>query len=155
MIVQARFSAIKGILPHEWVLRFVFGGLCCAAAGMIARHFGPGIGGLFLAFPAIFPAGASLVAAHEEKHKARAGFNGKYRGRVVAGLDAMGAALGCIGLTGFALVCWLCLPSLRTWVVFVLASAAWMVLAAASWLLRKSRLLRRRHARSAAPYGWS
>src|ERR1700685_154252 len=120
MMIQARISAIKGIRPHEWAVRFLFGGACCVAAGIVAQHFGPRIGGLFLAFPAIFPAGASLVAAHEKMHKARAGFDGTLRGRIVASIDAAGAAIGCIGLAGFATLCWLCLNGLRTWLVFVL-----------------------------------
>lgn len=151
MMIQARFSAMKGIRPHEWAVRFLFGGLCCVAAGIIAEHFGPRVGGLFLAFPAIFPAGASLVASHEKKHKARAGFDGTMRGRAVAAVDAAGAAIGCIGLAGFAAVCWLCLTSLRSWLVFVLASVAWLLLSAGFWLLRKSRFLHKRHARIALP----
>jgi hypothetical protein len=141
MIVQAQFAAIKGIKPHEWAIRFVFGGLCCVAAGLIADRFGPGIGGLFLAFPAIFPAGASLVETHEEKHKARAGYDGTNRGREVASIDALGASIGCLGLAGFALVFWLCLPRLGTWSVSALASLVWLLLSISFWLLRKSRLL--------------
>jgi hypothetical protein len=152
MMIQARLSAIKGIRPHEWAVRFVFGGLCCVGAGIVAEHFGPRIGGLFLAFPAIFPAGASLVAAHEQKHKARAGFDGTLRGRTIAAIDAAGAAIGCLGLAGFATVCWLCLPGLRNGLVFILASLAWLLLSAGFWLLRKSRLLRKRPAR---PFSWS
>lgn len=155
MMIQARFSAIKGIRPHEWAVRFLFGGLCCAGAGIIAQHFGPRVGGLFLAFPAIFPAGASLVASHERKHKARAGFDGTLRGRTVAAVDAAGAAIGCVGLVGFATVCWLCLAGMRTWLVFVLASLAWLLLSAGFWLLRKSRLLRKRHGRYASPFSRS
>ena len=79
-------------------------------AGLIAQRFGPVIGGFFLAFPAIFPASASLVEAHEEQHKARAGFNGTNRGRIVAAIDALGTVMGCIGLAGFALVFWIWLP---------------------------------------------
>jgi hypothetical protein len=139
MMVQARFSAIKGIKPHEWAVRFIFGGLCCVAAGLIANRFGPGIGGLFLAFPAIFPAGASLIEAHEEKHKARAGLDGTNRGRAVASVDAAGASIGCIGLAGFALVFWLCLPKLETWEVSVVATLVWLLLSTAFWFLRKSR----------------
>jgi hypothetical protein len=139
MMVQARFSAIKGIKPHEWAVRFIFGGLCCVAAGLIANRFGPGIGGLFLAFPAIFPAGASLIEAHEEKHKARAGLDGTNRGRAVASVDAAGASIGCIGLAGFALVFWLCLPKLATWEVSVVATFVWLLLSIAFWFLRKSR----------------
>ena len=39
---------------------FFFGGLITAVAGVIAQRFGPIIGGLFLAFPAIFPASATF-----------------------------------------------------------------------------------------------
>lgn len=148
MIVQARISAIKGIKPHEWIIRFVFGGAVCVAAGVIARHYGPVVGGLFLAFPAIFPAGASLVEAHEKQHKARAGFDGTIRGRIVAAIDAYGAAIGCIGLAGFALVFWIWLPRTSTWVVFPLATLVWLTLAVGAWMLRKSRLFHRRPRRT-------
>src|SRR5215475_2477627 len=107
MIVHARLAAIKGIRPHEWIIRFVFGGAVCVAAGLIADKYGPAVGGLFLAFPAIFPAGASLVEAHEKIHKRRVGADGTSRGRFIAGLDALGAALGCIGLAAFAIVFWI------------------------------------------------
>jgi len=33
-------------------------------AGLIAFRFGPVVGGLFLAFPAIFPASATLIERH-------------------------------------------------------------------------------------------
>ena len=95
-------------------------------AGLIAQRFGPVIGGFFLAFPAIFPASASLVEAHEEEHKARAGFNGTKRGRVVAAIDALGTAMGCIGLAGFALVFWMWLPRAGVAQTFVLATLVWL-----------------------------
>ena len=142
MIVQARWSAIKGIKPHEWAVRFLFGGAICVLAGIISKKFGPEIGGLFLAFPAIFPAGASLVQAHEKQHKQRAGFDGTRRGAVVAGIDSVGAALGCFGLAAFGLVCWLALPRMQAAAVFALAIVAWAVVAAVLWLLRKRRTFR-------------
>lgn len=139
-MIGARFSAIKGIKPHEWIIRFVFGGAVCVAAGLIAQHYGPIVGGLFLAFPAIFPAGASLVEAHEKQHKARAGYNGTNRGRTVAAIDAYGAAMGCIALAGFALVFCIWLPRTSPWVVFLLATLAWLTIAVGAWLLwRKLR----------------
>ncbi len=146
-MVQAKLESLKGILPQEWLVRFVFGGAACVIAGLAAKRFGPGIGGLFLAFPAIFPAGASMVETHEKRHKARAGLDGSKRGRVAAGLDATGAALGCFGLGGFALVCWLCLPRMDTAAVLALATFVWLVLAVAAWLLRKSRIFRRMRGR--------
>ncbi len=145
MMVQAKLAAIKGIKLHEYAVRFIFGGLVCVIAGLISKRFGPAIGGLFLAFPAIFPAGACLVEAHERKHKARQGIDGTNRARAVAGIDAAGAALGCFGLAGFAMVCWLLLPRLNVVAVFAAACLAWLALALTLWLLRKSRLFRHRH----------
>lgn len=152
MIVHARWSAIKGIKPHEWTVRFVFGGAICVLAGLISKKYGPEIGGLFLAFPAIFPAGASLVEAHEKEHKKRQGMDGARRGRVVAGIDSVGAALGCFGLAGFALVCWLCLPRLSPIAVFAMATVTWATVAVAVWLVRKKHLLRKHHAGSGNAY---
>jgi hypothetical protein len=143
MIIEAKFAALKGIKLHEVAIRFAFGGLVCVAAGLIAKHLGPCIGGLFLAFPAIFPAGASLVEAHEKMHKARAGFDGTRRGRAVASIDSAGAAIGCLGLAGFAIVIWTLLPRWNTYAVFVLASLVWLSLSVGFWMIRKSRLFRK------------
>ncbi len=142
VIVHARLSAIKGIKPHEWIIRFAFGGTVCVIAGLIAQRFGPVIGGFFLAFPAIFPASASLVEGHEEQHKARAGFDGTNRGRVVAAIDAHGTAMGCIGLAGFAFVFWIWLPRTSPFVVFTLATLVWLTVSVGVWLLRKKHILR-------------
>jgi hypothetical protein len=46
---------------YQFVLRFLLGGSICVLAGVIAEKYGPGVGGLFLAFPAIFPASATLL----------------------------------------------------------------------------------------------
>jgi hypothetical protein len=146
MIVHARLSAIKGIKVHEWILRFVFGGAVCVVAGWIAHQYGPVIGGFFLAFPAIFPASASLVEAHEKQHKARAGFDGTNRGRIVAAIDALGTAMGTIGLAGFAFVVWIWLPRTSLYVVFTLATLVWLTLSVGVWLLRKRHIFRaKRH----------
>ena len=135
MVIHARLSAIKGIKLHEWIIRFFFGGAICVAAGLIAQAYGPSMGGLFLAFPAIFPAGASLVEAHEKLHKKRIGADGTSRGRLIAALDALGASLGCVGLAGFAVVFWLWLPHSPIAVVFVLAIFVWLTFAVGSWLI--------------------
>jgi hypothetical protein len=146
MIVHARLAAIKGIRPHEWIIRFLFGGAVCIAAGLIADKYGPAVGGFFLAFPAIFPAGASLVEAHEKLHKRRIGADGTNRGRVLAALDALGAALGCTGLAGFALVFWIWLPHSSVLIVFALATLVWLTFAVGAWLLwRKIRGVNRDH----------
>lgn len=146
--MQAKLESLKGIALRECAVRFFFGGAVCVAAGLIAKRFGPEIGGLFLAFPAIFPAGASMVEAHEKRHKARVGIDGTNRGRTVAGVDAAGAALGSVGLVGFAIACWICLPRLGAAVVFALATFVWILVSVTAWLLRKSRVLRHMRGRS-------
>ena len=70
-MIQVDASALRRTGWREYALRFVLGGAITVAANLIAQRFGPVVGGLFLAFPAIFPASATLVAKHEEKKKAR------------------------------------------------------------------------------------
>ena len=142
MIVDVRLAPLKQIKPRAFALRFLFGGLCTAIAGLVAQHFGPGIGGLFLAFPAIFPSGASLIEKHEAARKHQAGMKGKVRGRTLAGVDAAGAAVGCVGLMAFAAIVWKALPGHRSGSVIIAATACWFVVSLALWLLRKSRLFR-------------
>jgi hypothetical protein len=144
VIAEARLKHLKGIKPSEAALRFAFGGLCTVVAGWIASRFGPAMGGLFLAFPAIFPAGASLIEKHEIAHKQKVGADGEGRGRVLAGVDAIGAAIGSIGLAGFAAVVWKMLPAHGPVTVIALATLAWLIISIVLWLVRKSRLFRRR-----------
>jgi len=63
-MVRLHFSALCQIGWNDYAVRFLFGGLITAVAGLIAKKFGPGVGGLFLAFPAIFPASATLIEKH-------------------------------------------------------------------------------------------
>jgi hypothetical protein len=139
MIVSAQFAALKGIKFHEFALRFLFGGVCTVAAGILAWRFGPAIAGLFLAFPAIFPAGASLIEKHERQHKRRIGYDGTNRGRAAASIDAVGASLGSLGLAAFALVVWRILPGNGAGLVILLAGVVWTAVSLSLWLFRKSR----------------
>ena len=95
----------------DYAVRFVFGGIVTAITGAIAKTHGPGVAGLFLAFPAIFPAGATLIEKHEKEKKRKAGLNGTKRGRAAASIDAAGAAMGTLGLIAFATLIWQLLPS--------------------------------------------
>src|SRR5260370_1205193 len=88
---------------YEYAIRFLFGGAVTAIAGIVAREFGPAVGGLLLAFPAILLASATLIEKHEIQKKRRAGLDGRARGVKAAALDAIGAALGSIGLMLFGL----------------------------------------------------
>jgi hypothetical protein len=68
--IEINWSSLKDTKPHEYAVQFLFGGFATVVAGLIARKYGRGIGGLFLAFPAIFPASATLIESREKKRKA-------------------------------------------------------------------------------------
>ncbi len=136
MIVRINPSAILRTRWYEYLIRFVLGGAMTAAAGFIALQYGPIIGGLFLAFPAIFPASATLVEKHTRQRKEKAGLSGARRGKEAAALDAAGAVLGSLGLAGFALVIWLLIES-STLGALVLATAAWLGGSVLAWLVRR------------------
>jgi hypothetical protein len=137
MNVRANLSALRETRWYELALRILFGGLITVATGLIAQRFGPTIGGLFLAFPAIFPASATLVEKHACEKKQRHGLDGKNRGREAASLDARGAAMGSIGLIAFALIVWQLLPELAPWLVLAVATFTWLAVSVALWTLRR------------------
>lgn len=132
-MIRIDLTGLRRTKWHEYAIRFLFGGLITVTAGFIAQRWGPGIGGLFLAFPAIFPASATLVEKHEMQKKKRAGLHGAVRGREAAALDAEGAALGCIGLAGFALIVWQLLVPYETWMVLGAAGLLWLGISGLCW----------------------
>ena len=124
---------------YECVIRFALGGAITVIAGLLAKKFGPAVGGLFLAFPAIFPASATLVESHEKEKKMQKGLNGEERGRDAAALDAAGAVFGSVGLLLFALMVWLLLPEHSSWLTLGGAAVLWFVSSCCLWLLREHR----------------
>jgi hypothetical protein len=144
MIVDINLASLKTTKPHEYVIRFLFGGLITAAAGFIAMRYGPAFGGLFLAFPAIFPASVTLIESHEKKHKENSGYDGTGRGRTAASLDAAGTFLGALALLPFAFLLYRLLPDHSPILTLAGASLAWLVLAVLLWFLAKRRHLARR-----------
>ena len=138
-MIELKWSSLKETRPSEYVVRFVFGGACTVLAGLVAKRYGPSVGGLFLAFPAIFPSGASLIESHEKRRKAKMGLDGTLRGRVAASVDAAGAALGCIALAVFALILWKGLPTYNAYAVISGATLAWICIATILWAVRRRR----------------
>ena len=139
MIIRIDVAGLRRTKWYEYAIRFLFGGLITATAGLIADRWGPAIGGLFLAFPAILPASATLVEKHERQKKALVGLHGAERGREAAALDAAGAAIGCIGLAGFALIVWQFLALGQTWIVLGAAGLLWLVSSGLGWRILKRR----------------
>jgi hypothetical protein len=133
MIVQVNFSALGETRWYEYLIRFVLGGAVTVIAGLIADHFGPIVGGLFLAFPAIFPASATLIEKHARERKQKVGLPGVRRGREAAALDAAGAMLGSLGLVAFALIISLLIVSAPI-LALAFATVAWFAVAVVMWM---------------------
>ena len=137
MQIKVDLSVLGQTKWYEYAVRFLFGGLITAVAGIIAQKFGPGVGGTFLAFPAIFPASATLIEKHERQKKEKEGQEGTQRGREAASMDAAGSAMGSVGLSVFALLVWRFLPRHSTWMVPMAATAAWLTVSVLIWRIRK------------------
>jgi len=80
MRIRFDSSSLRQTKWNQYAVRFIFGGLITAAAGVVAKQHGPVIGGLLLAFPAIFPASATLIEKHEKQRKEQNGMNGEWLG---------------------------------------------------------------------------
>jgi hypothetical protein len=132
------FSALAKIKWYEYAIRFLFGGAITVIAGLLAKKFGPVFGGLFLAFPAIFPASATLVEKHEREKKQKAGITHTVRGRQAAALDAEGAVMGSIGLACFAFTVWKLLPHWNAPLTLVAALGVWLVVSVLIWRAGKA-----------------
>jgi len=138
LIPELTAEGLRKTTSSDYALRFVFGGVVAACTGLVAQKFGPIVGGLFLAFPAILPAGLTLVEAHD--------------GRSEVVDDARGACLGSLGLAAFAVATWRASGALPA-AVLAIATVAWLVASVGAWLAvfgRKpdGRAEEARHARS-------
>jgi hypothetical protein len=136
MRIRFNFAAFRRTKPKEYAVRFFFGGAVTLLAGLIAQQYGPAIGGLFLAFPAIFPASVTLIAKHEERRRQKAGVEARERGKLAAALDTRGAVIGAYGLFFFAFTVHALLPTLATAVVIALAILAWLASSLLIWRIR-------------------
>jgi hypothetical protein len=136
MIIRFNATVLRQTHWYEYLVRFMLGGAMTVVAGFIAARFGPVVGGLFLAFPAIFPASATLIEKHVRERKEKAGLPGARRGKEAAALDAMGAALGCFGLAAFGVVIWLMIVSSPAYAL-LLATGLWLGVAMLAWQVRR------------------
>lgn len=87
---RLKASRITQTPPRDLVIRFVAGALTSVIAGIVTLLFGPRIGGVLLAFPAILAASLTLIEEQEDSVDARE--------------DARGAIAGGLALALFALV---------------------------------------------------
>ncbi len=125
MIVGLKLSSLRQTRWYEYLIRFSLGGAATVVAGLIAAAYGPVVGGLFLAFPSIFPASATLIEKHVRERKEKAGMRGARRGKGAAALDAAGAVVGSFGLAAFALIIWVGIAT-AGYAILILATMAWI-----------------------------
>jgi len=137
MRITTDLSAIRRTRWYEYLSRFVLGGVITAITGLIAKEFGPSIGGLFLAFPAIFPASATLIEKHEKEKVRRSAGHGACRDRQAAALDAAGASLGALGLMTFAVLTWRLISDLSPGIALSVATLGWLGISIIAWKIRK------------------
>lgn len=129
---------------RSYALRFALGGLFTVLTGLIAKGWGPVLGGLLLAFPVILPAATTLIAKQHRDRKALQGLAGAVRGRRAAALDAFGAVYGAIGMMAFAFFVWRELPrGAAPLAVLAEGAALWLLMSLVVWSLRKVRRGRR------------
>jgi hypothetical protein len=119
--VKIEPSRLRKTKWQEYAVRFIFGGAITALTGLVAHLYGPVIGGLFLAFPAILPASLTLIEKHSGKEEAEAA--------------AHGATIATAGLFGFGAVVWALAGQLAAWLVLLIALIVWAVLAVGLWFL--------------------
>jgi hypothetical protein len=102
---------IRELRARELGYRFVAGAVTSIAAGAVTLGFGPRVGGILLAFPAILAASLTLIEEQEDSAEARE--------------DARGAVIGGFALVLFAVVAALTLGKLSGAIALLLAAAAW------------------------------
>jgi hypothetical protein len=137
MRVKLKFDSLKETNPKEYLSRFVFGGVVTVLAGFLADHYGPILGGLFLAFPGIFPASVSLVEKHKTLREKAEGNLGTRSARGQASVEAAGASVGTLGLIGFAVVLWRGLPGHTFLTMLLMAAGTWIVVSWLFWWTRE------------------
>ena len=72
----------------------------------------------------------------QTEKKQRAGLHGAIRGRKVAAVDAVGAAIGSLGMIAFAAIVWQLLPGRSSSLILLDATLAWSVVSVSIWRLR-------------------
>jgi hypothetical protein len=135
MSIRLDPSALRQTHWHGHLLRFVLGGLVTVGTGLVAEAGGPVVGGLFLAFPSIFPLGMAML---EKLHDEQVGPGARGdRARRAGIAEATGAGAGSVGLLAFALAAWLGAVTGHTLVALVAAMLAWVIVAFGSWTIRR------------------
>ncbi len=112
---------MAAVPPRELAYRFIAGALTSIGAGAVTLLFGPRVGGILFAFPAILAASLTLIQEEEDSAHARE--------------DARGAVVGGAALALFALVAALTIGHVAGAVALLAAAAAWLLAALLGYAL--------------------
>jgi hypothetical protein len=116
----------------ELGLRLAFGAAASLLAGVVSIAFGPRVGGVFLAFPAILPAGLTLIEKRD--------------GLGECTQDVIGSVIGALGLVAFAIVAGGALRRFAIGTALAVALGAWLAFSVGAYVILE---LARRRVRSA------
>jgi Protein of unknown function (DUF3147) len=144
MRVRIKLSRVKKTSWTDYCVRFLFGGAVTVLTGLFAKEYGPVFAGLFLAFPAIFPASSTLIEKHQRKDELAAGLPLTHRGRLLSALDARGAAWGSLGLMCFGAFIWRVLPRWNSAASLLAGLGIWLLASVAIWRMGDLRRAMRR-----------
>ncbi len=132
-LVGLDVGKLRKVKGRDLLVRFAFGAGVSIGAGLIGMVAGARVGGMFLAFPAILPATLTLIEQKEGNDK--------------AAQDVAGAILGAAGLVAFAVTAAFTLGRFPAVPALLLATAAWLVVSVAVYLVVEP-ILRRRQRRA-------
>jgi len=135
--LRFQFDSLRETTAMEYATRFLFGGAVTVLASLIAERYGPVIGGLFLAFPGIFPGGILLTEKHKIEREKDAGHPGTWSARGEAAVEATGASCGALGLAAFAFILWKGVEPYGLVPTLICAGAAWTAVSWMAWWLRE------------------
>ena len=112
---------LKNVRVRDLGYRFVAGALTSIVAGVLTIAFGPRVGGVMLAFPAILAASLTLIEEQEDSAEARE--------------DARGAVMGGVAMLSFAAVAAALFGHLNAALVLAPATLAWFATAFLGYLI--------------------
>jgi uncharacterized membrane protein (GlpM family) len=131
-------AALRQQSARAYLLRFGFGAAISLVAALAGMRFGPHVGGLLLAFPAVLPASLALIEHRQGRHE--------------AAIDARGAIMGAAALIAFAIVAAWSLGRLNLVLSIAAAGLSWIVAALVLYVvLVRYRWRRARPPAAAAP----
>jgi hypothetical protein len=116
-------GAVRQMSRSQALIRFAAGAAASLVAALVSELGSSRLAGPLLALPAILIASLTLIADAD--------------GLRTAIDDARGAVLGAVGLVAFAVLTWRLLTHLPTWLVLLLATIGWAVVAVLLYIAQR------------------